>query len=186
MESYEEDSECLGENSKKPGREICDFSFFKVTKFFLDYAFVPLPDVAIDFRLFIITGYYLFIHLYGKSMCGFGLVTVHFTHLALSNPQSINCLMLWTKFETFAWDFNPPHLSVPFSPVLLHVERRPSRGWGGTGGRGGAHGNHIQTPHYSIYTEEEYQAGLLGRSWNKTTKDSRAQRTCLPRADTGG
>ncbi|EDL20016.1 RIKEN cDNA A630023P12, isoform CRA_a, partial [Mus musculus] len=94
MESYEEDSECLGENSKKPGREICDFSFFKVTKFFLDYAFVPLPDVAIDFRLFIITGYYLFIHLYGKSMCGFGLVTIHFTHLALSNPQSINCLML--------------------------------------------------------------------------------------------
>lgn len=66
------------------------------------------------FRLFISCGYrYLFICLCFRPMklishVWLALVIVHFIHVILLNPQSINCLMFWIKVA-IAWDFSTPH-----------------------------------------------------------------------------
>lgn len=46
MESCEENSECLWENSKKTRLWVCDLSFFENTELFLDYVFMPFPGVV--------------------------------------------------------------------------------------------------------------------------------------------
>lgn len=46
MESCEENSESLWENSKKTRLWVCDLSFFENTELLLDYVFMPFPGVV--------------------------------------------------------------------------------------------------------------------------------------------
>jgi hypothetical protein len=78
-------------------------------------------DGWIYFRLLIIAYWCYSIKcwwLYGKvffALCNLSL-QVHYTHVILLSPQSINCLMLWMSFA-IAWDFSLPHLSALFFQV---------------------------------------------------------------------
>lgn len=102
--------------------------------------FMLLPDAAYRSKLLQITLYsllLLFINMFKLSIiCCWGKIYVKcglslclyiawtqdsVTHVTFLKPQGISCLTLWIKL-TITWDFNPRHLSPPFSKFPLTLK----------------------------------------------------------------